>query len=182
MHPEKFKKRRGFSLVEVVVAIGIFALAIVGVIGLLAPTSKNVNEVVDGDAATRVISAIQSALQESASNSSGGFTALGSALQTPAANVSPTYDYYATKDGHVVGKAQAFTDASLTDADKFFEFALLRNTTLSGPDNSGDAAAGYLAFTISIRWPAYVMTASGTAAPVADTQKSVMIVPAAITR
>ena len=133
-------------------AVGIFALAIVGVIGLIAPTSKNITDVVDGDAATRAISAIQSALQESVSSSSTGFDTLSAALQVPASGASPTYDYFATRDAHVVGKAAVFTAAALTNADKFFEFALLRNTTLS-PNTAGqlDTAAGYLAFTISIR-------------------------------
>jgi hypothetical protein len=100
-----------------------------------------------------------------------------------AAGNSPTYDYFATKDGHVVGKDAVFTASSLTNGDKFFEFALLRNETLA-PNSAShpDSAAGYLAFNISIRWPAYMLSSSGAAVKVPDAQKSVMIVPAAITR
>ncbi|MFA6961876.1 MAG: type II secretion system protein [Opitutaceae bacterium] len=165
--------KAGFSLVEVVVAIGIFALAIVGVIGLLSPTTKNVADVADSDSATRAISAIQAALQESVSSSSTGFTDLAGVLQTPSSGALPTYNFYSARDGHLVGKAGDFT----SDADKFFEFALLRNTTLSNSGNDG--TAGYLAFTISLRWPAYL--ANGT--QVTDvSQKSTMIVSAAVTR
>lgn len=173
------KARSAFSLVEVVVAVGIFALAIVGVIGLIAPTSKNITDVVDGDAATRVISAIQSSLQESVSSSSTGFTTLAASLQTPAANTDPTYNYFSTRDGRTVSSSTNWP-STLTDADKFFEFALLRNTTLS--DAANDTTAGYLAFTISIRWPAYVATSAGGSVAVPNAQKSVMIVPVAITR
>lgn len=169
----------GFSLVEVVVAVGIFALAIVGVIGLLGPTTRSVADVSDSDAATRVIATIQAALQQRVASSSTGFTTLGSALQV---NATPTYDFYATKDGRFVGKATDFSAAGLTDADKFFEFALLRNTSLSGANAAGDASAGYLAFTISLRWPAYVPSPSGPSTAVIDSQKSSMIVPAAVTR
>ncbi|HSI07442.1 MAG: prepilin-type N-terminal cleavage/methylation domain-containing protein [Rariglobus sp.] len=169
----------GFSLVEVVVAVGIFALAIVGVIGLLGPTTRSVVDVSDSDAATRVVSTIQSALQQRVASSSTGFTTLGSVLQVGA---TPSYDFYATKDGRLVGRATDFSAAGLTDSDKFFEFALLRNTSLSGADATGDASAGYLAFTISLRWPAYVSSSSGAATAVSASQKSVMIVPAAVTR
>ncbi len=173
------RNRLGFSLVEVVVAVGIFALAIVGVIGLLAPTARNIADVADSDAATRVTSAIQAALQQSVSSSGTGFTALGNTLQVPAANASPTYNFYATRDGRVVGQDAAFTAAALTNADKFFEFALLRNTALSGSNSSGDASAGFLAFSISLRWPAYLPNGTQVTD---DSQKNVMIVSAAITR
>ena len=63
--------RSAFSLVEVVVAVGIFALAIVGVIGLLSPTTKAVSEVSDNDAATRVVGIVQTELQALASKSGG---------------------------------------------------------------------------------------------------------------
>jgi type II secretory pathway pseudopilin PulG len=166
----------GFSLVEVVVAVGIFALAIVGVIGLLGPTTRSVADVSDSDAATRVVSTIQAALQQRVASSSTGFTSLGSALQV---GTTINYDFFATKDGRLVGKEADFSTAGLTNSDKFFEFALLRNKSLSGTDNSGDASAGYLAFTISLRWPAYL--ANGAQMTEAS-QKSVMIVPAAVTR
>jgi uncharacterized protein (TIGR02598 family) len=171
MNVKRNSKALGFSLIEVVVAVGIFALAIVGVIGLLGPTTKNVADVADSDAATRVVNAIQSALQESVQSQATGFTNLGTALDG-------NYTYYANKDGTKVGKG-----AIVPNNEKFFEFALIRNTALSGTNTSGDATAGYLAFTISLRWPAYLPNASGTGTKVTDdTQKNVMIVPAAITR
>lgn len=179
MTTKKQRIRAGFSLVEVVVAVGIFALAIVGVIGLLGPTARSVSDVSDSDAATRVVSTIQAALQQRVASSSTGFTSLGSVLQVPSGGNPPTYDFFATKDGRFVGTAAEFTTASVSNSEKFFEFALLRNTSLSGSNNSGDASAGYLAFTISLRWPAY--QANGTQVTEAS-QKSVMIVPAAVTR
>jgi uncharacterized protein (TIGR02598 family) len=157
--------QRGFSLVEVVVAVGIFALAIVGVIGLLAPTSKNIVDVADSDAASRVISSIQSQLQASGYDS----------VKT---NLGATF--YATKTGDTVGPASVFSSAGLKDQDKFFEFTLVRNDTLSPAGN--DSTAGYLAFTIVLKWPAYAASANGIGTPVDASQKSTMIVPAAVTR
>jgi len=161
------KRKSGFSLVEVVVSVGIFAVAIVGIIGLFAPTTKYVAAVGDSDGSTRAVAAIQSALKES------GFTAVKSSF-------AKGYIYYVNKNGTVVDKINA--DGSLnqvvtSDADRFFEFSLTRNTDLSKV--ADDDAAGFLAFTINLRWPAYLPNG----VQVTDnSQKSSLIVPAAVTR
>lgn len=160
---------KAFSLVEVVVAAGIFALAIVGVIGLLSPTNKAVADVADSDAAARAISAIQSGLQET------GFSGVLANFSASAA--APEYKFAASKNGDKVGLIDDTTDKFSGNEEKFFEFALIRNDTLSPTNN--DTTAGYLAFTISLRWPAYLP--DGTKFEVNE-QKSVLIVPAAITR
>ncbi len=155
-----------FSLVEVVVAVGIFALAIVGVIGLLVPTSKNITDVADADSASRVINAIQGGLQK-----------------TPFNDIIDGMDngtiFYASKDGSKIG-AEGSTAVWPNDAEKFFTFKLIRNVTLSPPSNND--TAGFLAFTIEMRWPAFVQTSETAFAAVDPTQQSVMVVPAAITR
>ncbi|CAM2776833.1 hypothetical protein [Rariglobus hedericola] len=158
-------KYSAFSLVEVVVAVGIFALAIVGVIGLLAPTSKSIADVADSDAASRVITVIQSQLQQA------GFT-------TVKASLGGTL-FYASKDGSKVGLGSNPT-LWTSNQEKFFEFTLVRNDTLSPA--ASDDAAGFLAFTVVLKWPAYVSSADGQGTAVVDNQKSVMVVPAAITR
>ncbi len=162
--------KKAFSLVEVVVAVGIFALAIVGVIGLLSPTSKAVADVSDSDSASRAISAIQSGLQQA------GFTVVQARLTTGAA--APVYAFAASKSGDKVGLKFGTAGTPFTSAgEQFFEFALIRNDTLSPVGN--DNTAGFLAFTISLRWPNFLANGSEFTA---HTQKSVMIVPAAITR
>jgi len=175
-----FKSKRiatgGFSLVEVIVAVGIFALAIVGVIGLLVPTSKNITEVADSDSAARVISAIQSGLQRAG-------------YDTVKNDLIANKTFYATKDGSKVG-AEDNSDLwkPSENQEKFFEFKLVRNgDTPSQGDGlspaANDATAGFLAFTIVLRWPAYAPTPDGVSGtPVDPSQQSVMVVPAAITR
>ena len=49
------EKRGGFSLIEVILAMGVFTLAIVALIGLLAPTLSSVNDIVQSN---RAISAV----------------------------------------------------------------------------------------------------------------------------
>ena len=158
-------KKSGFSLVEVVVSVGIFAVAIVGIIGLFAPTTKNVAAVADSDSSTRAVAAIQSYLKEQ------GFTGTQSIVDTGTT-------YYANKGANVIGNS---TLATFPNNDKFFEFTLTRNTDLS-PSTAADATAGFLAFTINLKWPAFTPTADGVGAAVADSQKSSLIIPAAVTR
>jgi hypothetical protein len=163
--------------VEVVVSVGIFAVAIVGIIGLFAPTTKNVAAVADSDSSTRAVAAIQSYLKEKASTSAG-FTALQTALGNDTNTTGTDYVYYVTKGGDKVvnRRTDVSADTIIPLADRFFEFSVIRNATLS-PVADKDTA-GFLAFTINLRWPAY--QPNGMA--VADNQKSTLIVPAAVTR
>lgn len=151
-------------MIEVVVAVGIFAIAIVSVIGLLGPINKSVADVRDFDDASRVVAAIQGRLQ-----TAGFTTVVGYFGQT----------IYASRSGDKVG----VTGSSIWtngNADKFFAVNLTRNAALSPNSASNpDSSAGYLAFTIELRWPAYLPNGQ----EVTDSsQQSVMIIPAAITR
>lgn len=180
-----------FSLVEVVVAVGIFAISIVAVIGLLAPTSKNVAAVRDTDDSSRVVSAIQSKLQETAS-ASGGFNNIIGYLQDKAADdpadgaayltgSTEQYTLYASRDGTRIGlskgkdsnNANIFTD----NKQKYFEVVLIRDVNLS--KKADDANAGYLAFTMRLRWPAFTPE---DVEFTQHTQKSVLLVPASVHR
>lgn len=56
---------RGFSLIEVVLAIGIFMVTILALVGLLGPTLKSVDEVEQTDAITSVVNSLNAFLQQS---------------------------------------------------------------------------------------------------------------------
>jgi type II secretory pathway pseudopilin PulG len=58
-------KRRAFSLIEVVLAIGIFMVTILALVGLLGPTLKSVNEVEQTDAIGSVVNSLNAFLQQS---------------------------------------------------------------------------------------------------------------------
>lgn len=176
-------RRRGFSLVEVVVATGIFAIAIVAVIGLVAAVTKNVTEVRDGDDATRVVANLQSKLQEVV-RSSGDFDDLraymGDVTGKPA-----TSRIYANRDGSRIGVGNATSvwdpenelSAEEENAQKYFLIELRTNDTLSA--QADDGTAGYLAFTVKLIYPAYL----GDGTVVADSsQQSAIVVPVAVTR
>ena len=183
-------KTRGFSLVEVVVAVGIFAIAILAVVGLLVPISSSVTDLAESDDATRIINRVETGLN------SYGFMNVAAALKTDiqiaADDADVAYDpkadtkvFYATRDGAVLAPyapvASWSANGTLTtpkerDSIKFFEITLIRNADLSKA--ADDASAGYLAFNILLRWPAF----SGDGEAISKKQKSVIVVPVALTR
>jgi type II secretory pathway pseudopilin PulG len=61
--PNPIRLRRAFSLVEVVVAVGIFAVAVLSIIGLLLPNTQAVEDQIESDAARRLTENVQSELQ-----------------------------------------------------------------------------------------------------------------------
>jgi type II secretory pathway pseudopilin PulG len=166
----------GFSLVEVVVAVGICALAIVTVLGLLTPAGQSVREIGELDDARRVVGAIQAELQRVPISS------LAALLDAESTGDSR---YFSSRDGRKMGRghdlgvwAPAGTDLSAAEIDgqKFFLLELERNVGLS-PGN--DAQAGYLAFNLRLAWPAYLPDGTEIT-PARD--RSVLIVPMAVAR
>jgi uncharacterized protein (TIGR02598 family) len=176
-------RRSGFSLVEVVVAVGIFAIAIVSIIGLLVPINNSVADIRDSEDASRLSTTIQGELQKLS------FATLKAVLDTPP--VTDANRIFSSRDGNIVeagrpdSQAPARTNVwdpqnvrtqAEEDALKFFKVELIRNDDLSPA--AGDAAAGYLAFTIKLSWPAFAPNGDAIAA----SNQSVMLIPAAITR
>jgi prepilin-type N-terminal cleavage/methylation domain-containing protein len=170
--PPGRRPSRAFSLIEVVVALGVFSVAIVVVVGLLKPTVSAVQNVVDSQAAGRLADSIQEKL------ATYGYTALTIGdpttnnqplLITSSANMDTSVALndprllYADRTGDVVGMATG-PDAGLWLAlnptapndSMYYEIMLVRNSTFSPPSNTLDALAGGVAFTVHISWPAYL--------------------------
>jgi prepilin-type N-terminal cleavage/methylation domain-containing protein len=173
------RAHRAFTLLEVVVAIGIFAMGMVAVIGLFSPVAKSVGDLADAEAATHVaeLLSVQLQAQEAVDLAAGApFKSLvdrlkvssGKTHQLTDADAKTDYDIatdpqllFASHDGTKIG---AYVDAVWggTNRDKFFEIALIRNETLSPNDPTADAAAPLLGYTARLRWPAFVALAGGT--------------------
>lgn len=183
---------RGFSLIEVVVAVGIFAIAMVGVIGLFAPVARSVTNSSDAEVAARVADALRAKLQSMPladvalllKNSS----AAGHEITTDDSRID--YDLtrdpkllFASRDGAKIGLyADAIwinpTTRRNWDGEKFFEIALIRNEAISPKTASVTAADGttttvnpddtaaVLAYTARLRWPAFFADSATTAVQV----------------
>lgn len=175
---------QGFSLIEVVAAIAVFALGMVALLGLFTPVTKSVAAVGDAEAAARVADAVRARLHAMP------FEAAAALIQAPANLQKKSADpAYNPNDGSrnpqvifgTLGGEAAFYDRDATrpnwyrtdytrspprplavpNADKYFEIDLIRNETLSPA--GADALAAVIAFNIRVRWPAFVRT-SPTAA------------------
>jgi type II secretory pathway pseudopilin PulG len=164
--------RRAFSLVEVVVAVGIFAIAIVSIIGLMVPIQSSVAEVSNTEDAGRLATVMQERLQAEVArlqkaNPANYWTQFSAYLTggTP---------LYASRDASKLALDADAIWNSVND-EKFYKIILTRNDILSPIAN--DAAAGYLAFTIKLTWPAYLGSTAASPA-----QQSTLLLPAAVTR
>lgn len=167
---------RAFSLIEVVVAIGVFAVGMVAVVALFAPVARSVASSSDAEAAATIAERLRDELTRRATVA-GSFapivalfkntTANGSHEVTAADNASsaatdPRRDtrlLFASRDGSKIG---AYTDTAVwgtgqvNDAEKYFEITLIRFDALSPNTTLADASSPTLAYTARIRWPAFV--------------------------
>jgi prepilin-type N-terminal cleavage/methylation domain-containing protein len=170
---------RAFSLIEVVVAIGIFAVGMVAVVALFAPVARSVAGSSDAQAAATVAERLRDELSRRATVA-GSFapvvalfknsTANGGHEVTTADNASsaatdPRRDtrlLFASRDGSKIG---GYIDSvwidpvtgQINDAEKYFEITLIRLDALSPNTVAADAAASTISYTARIRWPAFVL-------------------------
>jgi prepilin-type N-terminal cleavage/methylation domain-containing protein len=179
-------RRLGFSLIEVVAAVGIFAIGMVAVIGLFAPAAKSVGNLADSEAATNVASLLASRLQGQPISYVGTLLKVSTSptrhqlTDTDNNPNAPTADpradlqlLFASRDGSKIAGYDNPAVWGTTDTEKFFEIALIRNETLSPPTPAADPSstdlpanpddtALFLAYTARIRWPAFVPDATPT--------------------
>jgi prepilin-type N-terminal cleavage/methylation domain-containing protein len=169
------RRTRGFSLIEVIAALAIFAIGMMAVLGLFAPVTKSVATVSDAEAAARVADAIRSRLLALPFEDALGL------IQDPADMQKKDADgAYNPNDGTknpqvIFGRLngevgiyggeedrEGWYDSlnrMVENRDKFFEVDLIRNERLSPRDN--DALAAVVAFNIRVRWPAFQPAAGG---------------------
>lgn len=175
------KRSSAFSLIEVVVALGVFAITIVGVLGLLSPTTQAVSDTLDGGVASRLAETVNAEVERL------GFTAvtgsqlvLSSAVSALPTNASKLL--FATRGGDRICSQGAADTAPnyIAPAERYFEVLLIRNESLSpaGTDNT----AGFVAFSVQVSWPAFVDDGTGAAVAVARSQRSVFSFNAAVRR
>jgi len=150
--------RGAFSLIEVVVALGIFTGGIVAALGLFGSLARSAGADTEAEAAAMVSDLLASRLR---ALSFAEVAALLLANGGSAGDGSPGRNvFFANLAGDKIGQS---VDPVWTgdNREKFFEIALLRNEQLSPPARDGEA--GWLAFTVRVRWPAYRLRPDGSA-------------------
>ena len=202
------KKNYGFSLIEVVVAVGIFAIAIVGVIGLLAPTAKSIGDVTDTAAATRLADGVASELarlRDSVPTSGSprlGLDGLYTKISTGNSDTSK-YSLTAVADGSYVVRDDKTTGSSnpanndpvnppanqprgIAKNNRYFiiEVYTHQGDNLAYTPNTSAGipiGSGFLALTIVVKWPYYIGANAATAQLATPSAQSSMIYNIALT-
>jgi prepilin-type N-terminal cleavage/methylation domain-containing protein len=172
----------GFSLIEVVVAVGIFAVGMVAVIGLFTPVARSVASSADAEIAARVADALRLKLQTMPFSDVAKLLKNSTATSHELAVLDGRIDYslasdpqllFASHDGSKIGLSsdpvwRVPPAGRSPDRDKYFEIALIRNeavspkpgTTIDANGNTvtvdPDANAALLAYTARLRWPAFI--------------------------
>tara|TARA_B110000967_G_C18879833_1_gene560401 strand:- start:976 stop:1659 length:684 start_codon:yes stop_codon:yes gene_type:complete len=117
-HEQEFSmsNKTGFSLIEVVLAIGIFLVTVLALVGLLGPTLQSVDEVEKTDEVSSIVNTVNAFLQNSPSIAVGSnFEAIFSAVAT--GNSATLFVYQAYRgDSEAVQLRVGFED-SITVAD-----------------------------------------------------------------
>jgi len=89
--------RTGFSLVEVIIAVGIFSVAVVGTLGLLPALTRSVAESADALVAQRLPGALESELRRSAAEA--GFDTLATSIPIATTPLENGTAFVASRDG-----------------------------------------------------------------------------------
>jgi hypothetical protein len=149
----------------------------IAVLGLYGPVTKSVTAVTETEAAARVADAVRARLQSLHFNTALALVQERSAVRTKdgdgAYNPNDGTKYPAVMFGKLNGEVGIYDGAEnrkqwydarnavVSNADKYFEIDLIRNDAISPP--SADATAPVVAYTMRVRWPAFVLTSPTTA-------------------
>ncbi len=170
----------GFSLLEVVVAVGIFAIGMLAVVGLFSPVARSVSVSSDLESAARVADALRTKLQAMPvanviallkNNTETGHEITVGDARPDYNPVADTKILFANRDGSIIaGYSDAIwgprTGTLNPDREKYYEIALIRNESLTPrtaapaggstePAADPDATAYLIAYTARIRWPMF---------------------------
>ena len=162
-----------FSLIEVLAAVGIFAVGMFAVLGLLTPVAKSVGDVADADASAKVSESLRAFLKARGVDALTPLLKNSNAKGHELTDADAKTDYDITKDAQLIFASRDGVKIGLygdpvwidpsskrpVDTDKFFEIALIRNEAIS-PNATADKTAAVVGYTARIRWPAFTPDAT----------------------
>ena len=147
----QFQSTTGFSLFEVVIAVGIFAVAITVMIGLLPSLTRQSATSVETQNALRLPDAVRSELERVAI--AGGFDALAARVSTLASPVPDTLEFIATRDASAVQSLDYQpppVDEQIGTDDRYF---LVEVWKFADAPLAFDSEGASLAIHVRVSWP-----------------------------
>ncbi|MDB4474840.1 hypothetical protein N9023_07515, partial [Opitutaceae bacterium] len=121
-----------FSLVEVVVAIGVFVAGVVAAVALLSQTTNSAGQRLSESTAQRVADSSAVLIRQLSWND-------------VLARVDSDVEVFANRDGNLMGWVD-----TVSEEEGYFVMTLTRDTTASVASNGSEA---YLALQLELRWP-----------------------------
>ncbi len=143
-------KRPGFSLIEVVVAVGIFATAVAVILALLPALARQAGDSADTLTAQRLPDGLRVELQRLAA---GNFDGLASAVPVMAAPLDNGLELVANRTGSVLHSAKYLPpnpSLRIAPGDQYFLIEVWRFVR---PPLSYDSAAAVLPLYVRVSWP-----------------------------
>jgi len=168
----------GFTLIEVVVAIGIFAVTVAAVLALLGLVARLPDEISDHDRAVRLADSIRAELVRLCDRTSVSETEsrldVFAGLIPPAGSASPLHLVASTDGTRVVRESEADVPATgIVLRDRYFLIEVCQQP----PPLNYTAGAGFLAVTLTVKWPYQVPLGPGpTDAAAADMRQASAVV------
>jgi type II secretory pathway pseudopilin PulG len=155
---------RGFSLIEILLAIGIFAFTIVAIIAMLGSTSQATSEVLNTVNASQIADSVRTELEN-----------LGYDNLIASTNGADPLELFGTKDAaRVVVKSNANRDPDdeppgINERDRFFRIEVERlgsngSSLVFRNDFTSDANAAQLPVTVRVYWPHNIPLGSSSSA------------------
>jgi len=134
--PAATRSEYGFSLIEVVLAIGIFLVTVLALVGMLGPTLQSVDEVEKTDEIASVVSTVNAFLQSS--------PVIGSpSAKPPVSKFDAIYNAVKSNDYATVFVFRSYEDSDSTDIELIVGFLGETNARLLASDFANTAGPIY---------------------------------------
>jgi prepilin-type N-terminal cleavage/methylation domain-containing protein len=162
------RKVRGFSLIEVVIAVGIFAAAVAVMLGLLPSLTRQAVSSADIMAALRLPDAVRLELQRVATL--GGFDTLAGQTKPMATPLPATLNLVGSRDAmraHTASYQPPPAADRMAQGEQYF---LVEVWSFNQAPLSFDPGGTVLALHVRVSWP-YFIPGSPSATPLADREQ-----------
>lgn len=136
----RYPSARAFSMIELVVALGICAISLVALTGLLARAARETGTVSEAATVQRVFAGVRAEVAIS------GASAVIEALVDGAEPATDANALFANRSANEIGSA-----SQLPADERFFAIVFERDVDLSPA--AADTDAGFIAFQVRIEWP-----------------------------
>ena len=158
----------GFSLVEVIIAVGIFAAAVTVILALLPALTRQAAGSADTLTALRLPDALHTELQRVAT--AGGFDALAGQTKPLAAPLPDTLTLVASRDATRVQACNYLPPPAADQIGEDERYFLIEAWRFTQAPLAFDPSGAVLALHIRVSWP-YRLPGSSTATPLAGREQ-----------